>query len=387
MTITSVTLMYANIVRNVAKMLDPDENEVVEQSNEDDAEDDITSQTLKKITFPVKSILNAVIQDGDAGELYEILNLRLSEININQTNHSGLTPLHYAVLTKNLDSIKMLITFGADVNAQDMYGFTPLHTAAALGYIHVTSMLILFGADVFSLTHYKELPIDLAKDMSVIRLLMYEMCNRFHRENRFRSLVFFYLKSTAILFLFKFLFMRISIHMEPYVKMLDPDENEVVEQSNENDAEDDITSQTLKKITFPVKSILNAVIQDGDAGELYELSNLRLSEININQTNHSGLTPLHYAVLTKNLDSIKMLITFGADVNAQDMYGFTPLHTAAAMGYIHVTSMLILFGADVFSLTHYKELPIDLAKDMSVIRLLMYEMCNRFHRENRFRSE
>lgn len=166
----------------------------IDNVSSEDEPDEPGSTTPKRISFPVESILNAVIQDGDVIELFQILCHKLSEININQRNHSGLTALHYAVLTNNLDSVKLLINHGADVTVQDMYGFSPLHTAAALGYLHVAALLIVYGADVFSLTNHSELPVDLAKDISVIRLLANEMCSRLQREQYLKGLALYYLR-------------------------------------------------------------------------------------------------------------------------------------------------------------------------------------------------
>ena len=137
---------------------------------------------VRKISFPADSIINAVIQDGDVQELLQILRHQRSEVDLNQANHVGLTALHHAVLTNNLDSVKLLLSYGADVRVQDVYGFSPLHTSAALGFVQITSLLIVFGADVFSLTKQKELPVDVAKDISVIRILTNEMCLRVHQE-------------------------------------------------------------------------------------------------------------------------------------------------------------------------------------------------------------
>lgn len=143
----------------------------------------------KRISFPVDSILNAVIQESDVIELFRILRHQRSEIDLNQTNHTGLTALHYAVLTNNQDTVKLLLNHGADVSVQDIYGFSPLHTAAALGFLHITSMLIMFGADIFSLTKQSEYPIDVAKDIAVVRILSHEMCQKAHSETYFKAVV------------------------------------------------------------------------------------------------------------------------------------------------------------------------------------------------------
>lgn len=142
----------------------------------------------RKISFPPDSVLNAVIQDADICELLKILRTQRDEVNINQKNHVGLTALHHAVLTNNLDIVKILLSYGSDVNAQDNDGFTPLHTASAYGYIQVSSLLVIFGADVFIMNRHFEYPIDVAKDLNVVRLLSNEMCCRLHSEFYVHSL-------------------------------------------------------------------------------------------------------------------------------------------------------------------------------------------------------
>ena len=155
---------------------------------------------VRKISFPADSIINAVIQDGDVHELLQILGHQRSEVDLNQSNHVGLTALHHAVLTNNIDSVKLLLTYGADVGVQDVYGFSPLHTSAALGFVQITSLLIVFGADVFSMTKQKELPLDVAKDISVIRLLTNEMCLRIHQELLLSAYLFMHCKRLWIYF-------------------------------------------------------------------------------------------------------------------------------------------------------------------------------------------
>lgn len=143
----------------------------------------------RKISFPADSVLNSVIQEGDVEELCRILHHERGKLTIDLSNHLGLTAIHHAVLGNNIDAVKLLLSHGASVNVKDIHGFTPLHTAAACGFLQITSLLIVFGADVFSHTKQSELPIDLAKDISVIRLLTEEMCGLLHKELYYTSLL------------------------------------------------------------------------------------------------------------------------------------------------------------------------------------------------------
>ncbi|XP_076463722.1 uncharacterized protein LOC143295922 [Babylonia areolata] len=157
----------------------------------------------RRISFPADSVLTAVIQDGDTGELLRILTGRHAPglvqrtgaggeargVDVRASNHVGLTALHHAVLANNVDAAKLLLCHGADVNAQDVHGFSPLHTAAACGFLPLTSLLLLFGADVWATTLDLELPIDLAKELRVVRLLAGEMTRLVHQELWLTSLV------------------------------------------------------------------------------------------------------------------------------------------------------------------------------------------------------
>ena len=150
----------------------------------------LPESTVRKISFPADSIINAIIQDGDVHELLQILGHQRSDVDLNPSNHEGLTALRRAVLTNNSDSVKLLLTYGADVRVQDVSAFSPLHMSAALGFVQITLLLIVFGGDVVSLTKQKELPVDVAKDISVVRLLTNEMCLRIHQEIQLSAYVF-----------------------------------------------------------------------------------------------------------------------------------------------------------------------------------------------------
>jgi ankyrin repeat protein len=60
-----------------------------------------------------------------------------------------------------------------------------------------------------------------------------------------------------------------------------------------------------------------------------------------------GLTPLTYAVLSNDLDSVKALLAAGADINQVTAYGWSPLLVATQNRYYKLGAYLLDHGADV----------------------------------------
>ena len=110
---------------------------------------------VTKITKSSKSAscifsATAVKQEGDVHGFLHLCR-QISVVDLNISNHAGLTTLRHAQLINNIEYVKLLLTYGANVWVQDVYGFSPLHTSEALDLNQITSWLIVFGADVFSM--------------------------------------------------------------------------------------------------------------------------------------------------------------------------------------------------------------------------------------------
>lgn len=67
-------------------------------------------------------------------ELQRILEEREGKININLFDTEGQTALHYCCLKGNLELVKLLVRFGADVRLANRDGWNPLHIAAYGGH-------------------------------------------------------------------------------------------------------------------------------------------------------------------------------------------------------------------------------------------------------------
>lgn len=147
-------------------------------------DDDSLLVACRHITFPLDVRFQCAVQQQDNVELDKILSSEQgSKLDMNARNHIGLTALHQAVLNRNLDTVKLLLTHGSDANVQDANGYAPLHTAAACGLRNIVSLLILFGADLSMRTVAGESPVDLSKDVVTADLLMVETCKQIqHHE-------------------------------------------------------------------------------------------------------------------------------------------------------------------------------------------------------------
>lgn len=83
-------------------------------------------------------------------------------LNAPGTLASGATPLHLAVLTDQRPVVEFLSENGADLGARakDEHGGTPLHWAAALGRLETAKLLVGIGADVNAPDDHGYTPLD-----------------------------------------------------------------------------------------------------------------------------------------------------------------------------------------------------------------------------------
>ena len=93
--------------------------------------------------------LHKAAREGDADRVRKLLDAG-ADVNVRNTNkgHLQYTPLHWAAYYGHLEITEILISRGADLDAEDPDYATPLYLAAEQGHPKVVEFLISKGAEV-----------------------------------------------------------------------------------------------------------------------------------------------------------------------------------------------------------------------------------------------
>ena len=81
---------------------------------------------------------------------------------------------------------------------------------------------------------------------------------------------------------------------------------------------------------------------------LKQIERLYMAGADLDQRDDYGWAPIHHAIIKDraNLDAIKLLASYGANINITDKRLRTPLHRAAMFGHTDAANLLIEFGAN-----------------------------------------
>ncbi|XP_069570018.1 protein phosphatase 1 regulatory subunit 27b [Brachyistius frenatus] len=99
----------------------------------------------RSVHFPNDILFQDYVRHGELERIG--LFMRAGRVDLDTVYPSGMAAVHEAVLSGNIECVKLLVHYGADVHQRDEEGWTPLHMACSDGFPHIARYLLSLGAD------------------------------------------------------------------------------------------------------------------------------------------------------------------------------------------------------------------------------------------------
>ncbi|XP_026152390.1 ankyrin repeat and protein kinase domain-containing protein 1 [Mastacembelus armatus] len=246
-----------------------------------------------------KSLLHYTVASGDAESVKHVLSLGAE---VNCATSSGYTPLIIAVLQSFYDVITLLLEHGAAVNQGDEDQWTALHFAAQNGNDRTVRLLLDKGAIVDAKEKSGWMPLHLASQNgheTVVRLLLSRLSDEAVRQEEEKQ-------------------GRTPLHLASAYGHVN------------------ITKLLLSQGADPNAtdcSHTTALHLSAEEGHNRVVRQLLKSGVNIDTADSRGYTPLHLAALRGHTGICRQLLSNGANPDSKSHQGWTPMHLAALRGY------------------------------------------------------
>ncbi|XP_034043321.1 protein phosphatase 1 regulatory subunit 27b [Thalassophryne amazonica] len=114
---------------------------------------------FRSVHFPNDILFQEYVRHGELERIGRFI--RTSRVRLDTIYPSGMAAIHEAILTGNLECVKLLVKYGADINQRDEEGWTPIHMACSDGFPHIARYLLSLGADCEAENDCGEKPADL----------------------------------------------------------------------------------------------------------------------------------------------------------------------------------------------------------------------------------
>lgn len=284
--------------------------------------------------------------------------------------HTGRSPPRppaiHAAEKGQLDILRRLAEWHADLNQADDEGFTPAHWAARANRVHTLRVLAELGVQLDVRNIHGQTPYDIALAMDRRPVLnvwqeLVELCEESRREERPKCIERIDLSTP----------MDVHVGSNKLIPRLSQLRNSaawsrsvrVQDTRSFLQAIEEFRVAILKKDLETVKSLhelgevpnINATVRFGNTPAMYaaEVGSEEILKLLhgwgavMSCQNNTKNQPAHFAALNDHSGCLGLLKSLGADLDARDMNGKTPAHAAASKGNLLSLKVLARLGADL----------------------------------------
>ncbi|XP_054715411.1 ankyrin-3-like [Uloborus diversus] len=255
----------------------------------------------------------------------------------------GLRPIHYAAFQQYEEALRLLLVRGCDPDATDEIGYTAIHLCAEKGYFELVMLLLEHGARV---TFTEEVPavsgdtcpVDVRNSSVSLgnppRATLADEPLRLAIKNGHYEVAELLLKNGADPNARYFLGAEINLISPLNTRFLDL----LLKYGADPNSRDRTGLTPLMKACRHPQGFLAAKILIKYGADVNAMTSER----------HDNRTVLHYAVLSGNMDTVRLLLARGAAVKFEIGYSKpSPLDFAILKGNPEMVRLLIDSGADV----------------------------------------